>query len=92
MVDRPRVFAAACFEVRAASLNPELAIRPSPAQRLPPPVLLMIFISDPYTPTGNGFVCGSPRLVRRSKRPCSNDIRAVYQYPITKMIRNGTVM
>jgi hypothetical protein len=46
-----------------------------------------------YTPTGNGLVCGSCSgfKVSRSKRPCSSDIKPVYQYPSTKRNRNGIV-
>jgi hypothetical protein len=47
-----------------------------------------------YTPTGNGLaLCSSPRSrIRLSKRPWSNDIRPVYQYPKTNKNKNGTVM
>jgi len=47
-----------------------------------------------YTPTGNGLgLRSSPRSrTRLSKRPCSNDINPVYQYPKTNSTRNGTVM
>lgn len=44
-----------------------------------------------YTPTGKGLVWVVARSEAPPKRPCSNDIRPVYQYPTTNSIRNGTV-
>src|ERR1017187_2999220 len=45
-----------------------------------------------YTPTGNGLVCVVVLRDAFPKRPCSNDINPVYQYPTTNNNRNGTVM
>jgi len=51
-----------------------------------------VYGSRAYTPTGNGFVCVVAVADPPAKRPCSNDINPVDQYPSTNNNKNGTVM